>query len=93
VQKALLYLKLFSHLQTSQRSKETWQLQLLLPYLQNGISQQWQSLPSIIAVFAAEASLTLLDISHAQFTAVSNFFNAFHLRQSAGNSSFIYLHI
>jgi len=60
-------------LETSQRSKETWQLQLLLTYLQNGISEQWQRIPSIIAVFAAEASLTLLDSSHAQFTAISNF--------------------
>ena len=63
----------FTYLQTSQRSKETWQLQLLLTYLQNGISEQWQRIPSIIAVFAAEASLTLLDSSHAQFTAISNF--------------------
>jgi hypothetical protein len=68
-----IYLKLFSRLQTSQRSKETWQLQLLLTYLQNGISEEWQRIPSIIAVFAAEASLALLDSSHAQFTAVSNF--------------------
>ncbi|RCV36782.1 hypothetical protein SETIT_8G009000v2 [Setaria italica] len=60
-------------LETSQRSKETWQLQLLLTYLQNGISEQWQKIPSIITVFAAEASLTLLDSSHAQFTAISNF--------------------
>ncbi|CAL4912422.1 unnamed protein product [Urochloa decumbens] len=60
-------------LEASQRSKETWQLQLLLTYLQNGISEQWQRIPSIIAVFAAEASLTLLDSSHAQFTAINNF--------------------
>ncbi|CAN6236303.1 unnamed protein product [Urochloa humidicola] len=60
-------------LEASQRSKETWQLQLLLTYLQNGISEQWQRIPSIIAVFAAEASLMLLDSSHAQFTAISNF--------------------
>ncbi|KAL6844553.1 hypothetical protein ACP4OV_026226 [Aristida adscensionis] len=60
-------------LEASQKSKETWQLQLLLTYLQNGISEQWQRIPSIIAVFAAEASLTLLDSSHTQFTAVSNF--------------------
>ncbi|WVZ87214.1 hypothetical protein U9M48_033889 [Paspalum notatum var. saurae] len=64
----------FKHsLEASQRSKETWQLQLLLAYIQNGISEQWQRIPSIIAVFAAEASLTLLDSSHARFTAISNF--------------------
>ncbi|GJN26397.1 hypothetical protein PR202_gb14324 [Eleusine coracana subsp. coracana] len=56
----------------SQKSKETWQLQLLLTYLQNGISEQWQRIPSIIAVFAAEASLTVLDSSHTQFTVISN---------------------
>ncbi|KAL6651997.1 hypothetical protein ACP70R_010922 [Stipagrostis hirtigluma subsp. patula] len=60
-------------LEASQRSKETWQLQLLLTYLQNGISEQWQRIPSIMAVFAAEASLTLLDSSHSQFNAISNF--------------------
>ncbi|CAD6259524.1 unnamed protein product [Miscanthus lutarioriparius] len=60
-------------LEYAQRSKETWQLQLLLTYLQNGISEQWQKIPSIIAVFAAEASLTLLDGSHAQFTVIRNF--------------------
>lgn len=60
-------------LEYAQRSKETWQLQLLLTYLQNGISEQWQKIPSIIAVFAAEASLTLLDGSHAQFTVMRNF--------------------
>ncbi|XP_062220395.1 LOW QUALITY PROTEIN: uncharacterized protein LOC133919867 [Phragmites australis] len=60
-------------LEASQKSKETWHLQLLLTYLQNGISKQWQRIPSIIAVFAAEASLTLLDSSHSQFTAISNF--------------------
>ena len=63
----------FTYLQYAQRSKETWQLQLLLTYLQNGISEQWQKIPSIIAVFAAEASLTLLDGSHAQFTVMRNF--------------------
>jgi hypothetical protein len=63
----------FYILQYAQRSKETWQLQLLLTYLQNGISEQWQKIPSIIAVFAAEASLTLLDGSHAQFTVIRNF--------------------
>jgi len=63
----------FTYLQYAQRSKETWQLQLLLTYLQNGISEQWQKIPSIIAVFAAEASLTLLDGSHAQFTVIRNF--------------------
>uniref|UniRef100_A0A0E0KVH8 Nucleolar pre-ribosomal-associated protein 1 N-terminal domain-containing protein n=1 Tax=Oryza punctata TaxID=4537 RepID=A0A0E0KVH8_ORYPU len=60
-------------LEASQKSKETWQLQLLLTYLQNGISEQWQRIPSVIAIFAAEASLTLLDSSHTQFATISKF--------------------
>ncbi|KAE8779825.1 hypothetical protein D1007_47050 [Hordeum vulgare] len=57
----------------SQKSKDKWQLQLLLTYLQNGISKPWQRIPSIIAIFAAEASLTLLDSSHTQFNTISKF--------------------
>ncbi|EMS50591.1 hypothetical protein TRIUR3_05504 [Triticum urartu] len=60
-------------LEASQKSKEKWQLQLLLTYLQNGISKPWQRIPSIIAIFAAEASLTLLDSSHTQFNTISKF--------------------
>uniref|UniRef100_J3M1K9 Nucleolar pre-ribosomal-associated protein 1 N-terminal domain-containing protein n=1 Tax=Oryza brachyantha TaxID=4533 RepID=J3M1K9_ORYBR len=60
-------------LEASQKSKETWQLQLLLTYLQNGISEPWQRIPSVIAIFAAEASLTLLDSSHTQFATISKF--------------------
>ncbi|XP_020164344.1 uncharacterized protein [Aegilops tauschii subsp. strangulata] len=60
-------------LEASQKSKEKWQLQLLLTYLQNGISKPWQRIPSIIAIFAAEASLTLLDSSHTQFNTISKY--------------------
>uniref|UniRef100_A0A0D9W9S3 Nucleolar pre-ribosomal-associated protein 1 N-terminal domain-containing protein n=1 Tax=Leersia perrieri TaxID=77586 RepID=A0A0D9W9S3_9ORYZ len=60
-------------LEASQKSKETWQLQLLLTYLQNGISEPWQRIPSVIAIFAAEASLTVLDSSHTQFATISKF--------------------
>uniref|UniRef100_A0ACD5ZGX9 Uncharacterized protein n=1 Tax=Avena sativa TaxID=4498 RepID=A0ACD5ZGX9_AVESA len=60
-------------LEASQKSKEKWHLQLLLTYLQNGIFEPWQRIPSIIAIFAAEASLTLLDGSHAQFNTISKF--------------------
>lgn len=60
-------------MQASKKSKEKWQLQLLLTYLQNGITKPWQRIPSIIAIFAAEASLTLLDSSHNQFNNISKF--------------------
>lgn len=39
-------------------------IQLLLTYMQNGITESWQRVPSVIAIFAAEASLILLDPSH-----------------------------
>lgn len=70
---SILCCALVPSVQASQKSKETWQLQLLLTYLQNGISEPWQRIPSVVAIFAAEASLTLLDSSHAQFTTISKF--------------------
>lgn len=39
-------------------------IQLLLTCMQNGITEPWQRIPSVIAIFAAEASLILLDPSH-----------------------------
>lgn len=46
-------------------------LRLLLTYVQNGIEEPWQRIPSVIAIFAAEASLLLLDPSHDHYTSVS----------------------
>ncbi|XP_072970894.1 uncharacterized protein [Typha angustifolia] len=60
-------------LETSRKSKEILQLQLLLTYLQNGISEAWQKIPTITAIFAAEASFTLLDPSQNQFFTISKF--------------------
>ncbi|OAY74978.1 Nucleolar pre-ribosomal-associated protein 1 [Ananas comosus] len=60
-------------LESSRKSKETLQLQLLLTYLQNGISESWQKMPSIIAIFTAEASFTLLDTTQKQFFTISKF--------------------
>jgi nucleolar pre-ribosomal-associated protein 1 len=62
-----------AYVQASEKSKDKWHLQLLLTYLQNGIFEPWQRIPSIIAIFAAEASLTLLDSSHTQFNTISKF--------------------
>lgn len=46
-------------------------LRLLLSYLQNGIEEECQRIPSIIAVFIAEASFVLLDTSHDHYSAIS----------------------
>lgn len=46
-------------------------LRLLLSYLQNGIEEPWQRIPSVIAVFAAEASLILLDPSNDNYSTIS----------------------
>ncbi|KZV51556.1 hypothetical protein F511_05872 [Dorcoceras hygrometricum] len=49
------------------------QLRLLVLYVQNGIEEQWQRIPSIISVFVAEASLVLLDTSHDNYSTISKF--------------------
>lgn len=39
--------------------------------MQNGIEEPWQRIPSVIAVFAAEASLILLDPSNDHYPTLS----------------------
>lgn len=46
---------------------------LLVTYLQNGIEEPWQRIPSIIAVFFAEASLVLLDPSHDNHSSINKY--------------------
>ncbi|KAJ0962898.1 hypothetical protein J5N97_028020 [Dioscorea zingiberensis] len=53
------------------RNKDALQIQLLLTYLQNGIAEPWQKIPSVIAIFAAEASFVLLDPSQDRFRKIS----------------------
>lgn len=60
-------------LQNYQNRKDGPQLGLLLTYLQNGISEPWQKVPSLITIFAAEASFILLDPSHDHYLTVSKF--------------------
>ncbi|KAJ3693612.1 hypothetical protein LUZ60_009092 [Juncus effusus] len=62
-----------SSLENSGKSKEKLQIKLLLTYLQNGISEEWQKIPSLISVFLAEASLTLIDSSKPHFFTISKF--------------------
>lgn len=46
-------------------------LRLLLTTVQNSIEEPWQRIPSVIALFVAEASCILLDSSHDHFAAIS----------------------
>ncbi|XP_037495810.1 uncharacterized protein LOC105637608 isoform X2 [Jatropha curcas] len=58
-------------LERCQKKKEIMRLHLLLTYIQNGIKEAWQQIPSVIALFAAESSFILLDPSNDHFTAIS----------------------
>ncbi|KAJ4837428.1 hypothetical protein Tsubulata_012761 [Turnera subulata] len=51
-------------LEKCQKKKDVMRLRLLLTYLQNGIEEPWQRIPSVIALFAADSSFILLDPSH-----------------------------
>lgn len=46
-------------------------IRLLLTSLQNGIEEPWQRVPSVVAIFAAEASFILLDPSHDHYATLS----------------------
>ena len=46
-------------------------LRLLLTYVQNGVEEQWQRIPTVSAVFSAEASLILLDSSHEHYVPIN----------------------
>ncbi|XP_010675691.2 uncharacterized protein LOC104891665 isoform X2 [Beta vulgaris subsp. vulgaris] len=56
-----------------QRKREVTRLKLLLTYLQNGIKEEWEKIPTILAAFVAEASVILLDPSHEHYPAISKF--------------------
>ncbi|XP_043690978.1 uncharacterized protein LOC122641755 isoform X2 [Telopea speciosissima] len=60
-----------SALENCRNRKEGLRLQLLLTYLQNGIEDPWQKIPSLIGIFAAEASFILLDPSHEHYVTMS----------------------
>lgn len=60
-------------LQDCKRKKGMMRLRLLLTYVQNGIEEPWQRIPSIITLFAAEASFILLEPSHHHYAALSKF--------------------
>ncbi|CAL9750206.1 unnamed protein product [Musa acuminata subsp. burmannicoides] len=53
------------------RNKDLLQLQLLLTYFQNGITEPWERVPSVFAIFAAEASFILLDPRQNHFLSIN----------------------
>ncbi|CAH2077824.1 unnamed protein product [Thlaspi arvense] len=54
------------------KNKHVKGLRLLLMYVRNGVEEQWQRIPTVSAVFAAETSLILLDSSHEHYVPVYN---------------------
>ncbi|KAJ0657662.1 putative nucleolar pre-ribosomal-associated protein [Helianthus annuus] len=55
----------------SQKKKEVNRLRSLLTHVQNGIPEAWQRIPSVHALFAAEASVLLLDPSNDNYKSIS----------------------
>lgn len=65
--------RLKNALENHRNNKDGLRLRLLLTYMQNGISEPWQEIPSLIAIFAAEASFILLDPSNNHYLTISKF--------------------
>ncbi|KAL5061344.1 hypothetical protein RYX36_032948, partial [Vicia faba] len=74
---ALLYRfsdpKTMKTLQKCQKRKDVMGLRLLMNSVQNSIEESWRRIPSVIALFAAEASCVLLDSSHDHYAAICTF--------------------
>ncbi|XP_074349561.1 uncharacterized protein LOC141689235 isoform X2 [Apium graveolens] len=58
-------------LERNPKRKDVTRICLLLTYLQNGIVKSWQRIPSITAMFVAEASFILLDPSNEHYVPIS----------------------
>ncbi|XP_019455735.1 PREDICTED: uncharacterized protein LOC109356706 isoform X2 [Lupinus angustifolius] len=58
-------------LEKCQKRKDVTGLRLLLNSVQNSIEEPFQRIPSVIALFVAEASCVLLDSSHEHYSAIS----------------------
>ncbi|CDY29264.1 BnaC01g19160D [Brassica napus] len=52
------------------RNKQVKWIKLLLLCLKNGVEEPWQRIPTVSAVFAAEASLILLNSSHEHYVPI-----------------------
>ncbi|XP_052734716.1 uncharacterized protein LOC108318920 isoform X3 [Vigna angularis] len=60
-------------LEKCQKRKDVMGLRLLLNSVQNSIDEPWQRIPSVISLFAAEASCVLLDPANDHYAAISTF--------------------
>ncbi|KAK4804939.1 hypothetical protein SAY86_004756 [Trapa natans] len=58
-------------LEQCKKRKDVICLCILLNYVQNGIEEPWQRLPSVITLFVAEASFVLLDPSNEHYLALN----------------------
>ncbi|KFK29207.1 hypothetical protein AALP_AA7G103100 [Arabis alpina] len=58
-------------LESCRKNKQVAGLRLLLMYVQNGVEEPWQRIPTVSAVFAAETSLILLDSSHEHYVPIN----------------------
>ncbi|KAL9254329.1 Nucleolar pre-ribosomal-associated protein 1-like protein [Drosera capensis] len=63
--------KFMDGLEKCRKKRDSTRLRLLLTYLQNGIQEPWQKIPSTIALFIAESSLILLDSSNDRHAAIN----------------------
>ncbi|XP_076947008.1 uncharacterized protein LOC143618794 [Bidens hawaiensis] len=55
----------------SKKRKDVNRLRPLLTHVQNGISEKWMRIPSVHALFAAEASVLLLDPSNDNYKSIT----------------------
>ncbi|KAL5081818.1 hypothetical protein RYX36_010239 [Vicia faba] len=60
-------------LEKCQKRKDVMGLRLLMNSVQNSIEESWRRIPSVIALFAAEASCVLLYSSHDHYAAICTF--------------------
>ncbi|CAL9226999.1 unnamed protein product [Arabidopsis halleri] len=58
-------------LENCRKNKHVTGLRLLLMYVQNGVEEPWQRIPTVSAIFAAETSLILLDPSHEHYVPIN----------------------
>lgn len=61
-----------SNLENGRNFKGKPQLQLLLTYVKNAIVEPWQKIPSVLAIFAAEASCILMEPTNIHYPAINH---------------------
>ncbi|XP_057843357.2 uncharacterized protein LOC131052770 isoform X2 [Cryptomeria japonica] len=61
------------NLENGRNFKGRSEILLLLTHVKNGIVEPWQKIPSVMAIFAAEASCILMDSTNNHYTAIIRF--------------------